>query len=86
MIPIGKENCRIAREPTPVKLILVIFGVLVAGAAHAQNAPWCLQSSNESSQRCTYASFQQCLADRVGTEFCIQNSTYQASTPSIRRR
>jgi hypothetical protein len=69
-----------------VKLILVILGILGASAARAQNAPWCLQSSSESSQQCTYASFQQCLADRVGTEFCIQNSTYRASTPPIRRR
>ena len=40
-----------------MKLILVIVGVLVASAAHAQNAPWCLQSSGESAQHCTYGSF-----------------------------
>jgi hypothetical protein len=69
-----------------VKLILVIFGVLVVSAAHAQNAPWCLQSSGESAQHCTYGSFQQCLAERRGNGFCIQNSTYQPSTRTIRRR
>src|SRR6202007_1392478 len=47
------------------KLILVTFGILGAGVARAQNAPWCLESS-EGSLRCTYATFQQCLADRPG--------------------
>jgi hypothetical protein len=60
-----------------VKLILVIFGVLVVSAAHAQNAPWCLQSSGESGLHCTYATFQQCQANRFGNGFCIQNSTYR---------
>jgi hypothetical protein len=82
MIPIKKRTT----APRAVKLILVIFGILGASAAHAQNAPWCLQSSGEGSLHCTYATFQQCLADRKGNGFCIQNSTYQASTPSIRRR
>jgi len=69
-----------------MKLILATFGVLVASAAHAQNAPWCLQPSGDRSQQCIYATFQQCLADRGGNGFCIQNSTYQPSAPSIRRR
>jgi uncharacterized protein DUF3551 len=60
-----------------VKLILVIFGILGASAAQAQNAPWCLQTSSDGSLHCTYATFQQCLADRArGSDFCIQNSTY----------
>jgi Protein of unknown function (DUF3551) len=69
-----------------VKLILAIFGILSASAAQAQNAPWCLQPQGEGSLHCTYATFQQCLADRTGNGFCIQNSTYQPSSPSIRRR
>jgi hypothetical protein len=70
-----------------VKLILAIFGILSASAAQAQNAPWCLQTSSDGSLHCTYATFQQCLADRAGgSDFCIQNSTYQPSSPSIRRR
>ena len=68
-----------------MKLILVILGVLVASAAHAQNAPWCLEPSGDNSLH-FYATFQQCLADRAGNGFCIQNSTYQRSAPSIRRR
>jgi|SRR5215469_13616013 len=35
-----------------MKLILVILGVLVASAAHAQNAPWCLQPSGDQSLHC----------------------------------
>jgi hypothetical protein len=74
-----------------MRLLLIIVGIVSAtilfgASAGAQNAPWCMQSSTESSQRCIYATFQQCSADRVGTEFCIQNSTYQPSTPTIRRR
>jgi Protein of unknown function (DUF3551) len=68
-----------------VKLILAIFGMLSASAAQAQNAPWCLQTSWDGSLHCTYATFQQCLADRTGSNFCIQNSTYQPPS-SIRRR
>ena len=69
-----------------MKLIVVILGVLVASAAHAQNAPWCLQPSGDNSLHCVYATFQQCLADRAGNGFCIQNSTYQPSAPSNQRR
>src|SRR5215469_5286741 len=66
----------------------VIVGVLVATTAHAQNAAWCLKPAGDrgSTQRCTYASFQQCLADRTGNGFCIQNSTSQPPSPPIRRR
>jgi Protein of unknown function (DUF3551) len=71
-----------------MKIILVIFAILDAsvGTARAQNAPWCLQPSGDNSLHCVYATFQQCLADRGGNGFCIQNSTYQPSAPSIRRR
>jgi hypothetical protein len=68
-----------------MKLILVILGLLVASAAHAQNAPWCLQSF-DGSPRCTYATFQQWLVNGSGSGFCVQNSTYQPSSPPIRRR
>jgi Protein of unknown function (DUF3551) len=70
-----------------MKLILVVFGILTATAAHAQNAPWCLQPSGDNSLHCVYATFQQCLADRTGgSDFCIQNSTYQPPSSTIRRR
>jgi hypothetical protein len=76
------------RGTRAVKFVLVIFGILSASAAQAQNAPWCLQSSAlDGSLRCTYATFEQCLVDRQAKNgFCTQNSTYQASSPSIRRR
>ena len=90
MIPTRKRTTALpgVRGTRTMKLFLFIFGILGASAAQAQNAPWCLRPGGEggSTQRCTYASFEQCLADRTGNGFCIQNSTYQASTPSIRRR
>ncbi len=71
-----------------MKLILVVFGILTASAAHAQNAPWCLQSSAlDGTLRRTYATFEQCLVDRQAKNgFCTQNSTYQPSSPPVRRR
>jgi hypothetical protein len=71
-----------------VKLIPVIFGILGASAAQAQNAPWCLQTSSLGGyQSCTYATFEQCLVDRAAKNgFCTQNSTYQPASPAIRRR
>jgi hypothetical protein len=70
-----------------VKLIIVLFGML-GTTAHAQNSPWCLQSSAmDGYLRCSYATFQQCLVDRQAKNgFCTQNSTYQTSSPAIRRR
>jgi hypothetical protein len=47
------------RGKRAVKLILVFFGILGASAAHAQNAPWCLETSWDGSLHCTYATFQQ---------------------------
>jgi hypothetical protein len=71
-----------------VNLIFVIFGILGASAAQAQNAPWCLQTSSLGGyQSCTYATFEQCLVDRAAKNgFCTQNSTYQPGSPAIRRR
>ena len=71
-----------------VKLIFVIFGILGASPAQAQNAPWCLQTSSMGGyQSCTYATFEQCLVDRAAKNgFCTQNSTYQPGSPAIRRR
>jgi hypothetical protein len=70
------------------KLLLVVFGILFASAAHAQNAPWCLQTSSLGGyQSCTYATFEQCLVDRAAKNgFCTQNSTYHLGSPAIRRR
>src|SRR6516164_9684476 len=87
----GKRRAGMARRSwyyrVAVKLIFVIFGILGASAAQAQNAPWCLQSSSDGSLHCTYATFQQCLVDRQAENgFCTQNSTYQPALPSIRRR
>src|SRR5215471_12442891 len=88
----GKRRAGIARRAwyyrVAVKLIFVIFGILGASAAQAQNAPWCLQTSSLGGyQSCTYATFEQCLVDRAAKNgFCTQNSTYQPGSPAIRRR
>src|SRR6516164_6897216 len=88
----GKRQARMARRSwyyrVAVKLIFVIFGILGASAAQAQNAPWCLQTSSLGGyQSCTYATFEQCLVDRAAKNgFCTQNSTYQPGSPAIRRR
>ena len=68
-----------------VKLVLVIFGILGASAAQAQNAPWCLQTSSLGGyQSCTYATFEQCLVDRAAKNgFCTQNSTYGGVSSAI---
>ena len=87
MIPTRKRTTAlpVVRRTRVVKLILVVFGILGASAAQAQNGPWCLQPGGEGgSPRCVYASFQQCLADRKGNGFCIQNST-QPYSPPIQR-
>src|SRR6516162_2214574 len=88
----GKRRAGMARRSwyyrVAVKLIFVIFGILGASAAQAQNAPWCLQTSSLGGyQSCTYATFEQCLVDRAAKNgFCTQNSTYRPGSPAIRRR
>src|SRR5215472_16825802 len=68
MIPPRKRTTALpgARGTRVVKLILVVFGILGASAAQAQNAPWCLRTSSMGGyQSCTYATFEQCLVDRA---------------------
>jgi Protein of unknown function (DUF3551) len=63
---------------------IFMFGGSIV-AAHAQGAPWCLQSDAfEGDRSCSYATFQQCLIDRNYLNgFCVQNSTYRS--PAYRR-
>lgn len=57
----------------------LVIAVFLGGitTAYAQGAPWCLQSDAfEGDRSCSYATFQQCLADRNYLNgFCVQNST-----------
>ena len=53
--------------------VLGVFALLVCveKPAHAQNQAWCLYKSyGDGYADCRYATFQQCLADRVGTGSC----------------
>ena len=50
--------------------VLAVFALLVCveKPAHAQNQAWCLYKSyGDGYADCRYATFQHCLADRVGT-------------------
>jgi hypothetical protein len=74
--------------------VLIVSTIYALGAsvatAHAQGAPWCLQSDAFDGERsCAYATFQQCSVDRNYLNgFCVQNSTYrpQARQQSSARR
>ncbi len=76
-----------------MRLLLLLSGICVAilgigTRAEAQNYPWCAQYSDTSgSKNCGFTTFQQWLADVNGVGgFCIQNSTYQPTPRSSRRR
>jgi Protein of unknown function (DUF3551) len=46
-------------------LVIAVFLGVSIPTAYAQGAPWCLQSDAfEGDRSCSYATFQQCLADR----------------------
>ena len=53
--------------------ILVIFAVGCAeNTAEAQNGAWCIYKSGDSdgTPQCRYATFEHCLADRLGSSTC----------------
>jgi Protein of unknown function (DUF3551) len=64
--------------------LLFILGVLVAvgriekPAEAQQNHPWCINKPDESPQ-CRYATFEQCLADRLGKGASCSPSPYPSS-------
>jgi hypothetical protein len=74
--------------------VLIVSTIYALGAsvatAHAQGAPWCLQSDAFDGDRSgSYATFQQCLIDRNYLDgLCVQTSTYRppASQQSSARR
>jgi hypothetical protein len=67
-----------------MRLLLFILGVLVAvgriekPAEAEQNNPWCINKPDESPQ-CRYATFEQCLADRLGKGASCSPSPYPSS-------
>lgn len=49
--------------------------------------PWCIIAGGRSGTlSCGFVSFEQCLQTRIGTDMCVQNPRYQASTLRASRR
>jgi Protein of unknown function (DUF3551) len=67
---------------------LAAFALGFAVPAQAQNYPWCLMSSAyEGASVCSYTSFDQCMATRLGIGgFCQTNPQFQASAAPTPRR
>jgi Protein of unknown function (DUF3551) len=65
-------------------LSLFILGVFAAtvctekSAASEQNYPWCINKPDTPPQ-CRYATFEQCLADRLGKGASCSPSPYRSS-------
>jgi len=67
--------------------VLGVFALLVCveKPAHAQNQAWCLYKSyGDGYADCRYATFQQRLADRVGTGSCSPSPYPSAPEPHTR--
>jgi hypothetical protein len=71
-----------------MRLSLFILGVFAAivyfeKPAEAQNGAWCLyhDGDGDGNPQCRYATFQQCLADRLGGSSCSP-SPYSSSPES----
>ena len=55
--------------------------MLSSGAGSAREYPWCLIDGGKDgsgSWSCGYASFEQCMATRIGTDMCNVNPRYAA--------
>jgi Protein of unknown function (DUF3551) len=67
-----------------MRLLLYILGVFATvvciekPAEAEQNYPWCINKPDESPQ-CRYATFEQCLADRLGKGASCSPSPYPSS-------
>jgi len=78
-----------------MRLLLFMLGVFAAivcfeKPANAQNGAWCLyiNGDGDGEPHCRYATFEQCLADRLGSNSCGP-SPYPSSPqspPSTRSR
>jgi hypothetical protein len=63
-----------------MRLLLITVGIVSAtilfgAAAEAQNAPWCLQSSGDSGQHCTYGSFS-AVSSRAPVEWFLYSKLH----------
>jgi hypothetical protein len=71
-----------------MRLLLIIVGALAAilcieKLAEAQNGAWCMyiDGDGDGEPHCRYATFEQCLADRFGSNTCSP-SPYPSSPGS----
>ena len=79
-----------------MRLLLFMLGVFAAAvciekSAEAQNGAWCIYKSGDGygNPQCRYATFEQCLADRLGKGGSCGPSPYPTSPqspPSTRPR
>jgi hypothetical protein len=75
MIAIARTRSVIA--PSVCLAAVMMF---IAGAAHAQNLPWCAIMDNDGTTQCNFATLQQCLQTLSGIGGrCIQNPAGNAS-------
>jgi|SRR5271166_2606363 len=65
-----------------MRLLLIIVGALAAivsieKLAEAQNGAWCMyiNGDGDGEPHCRYATFEQCLADRFGSNTCSPTSS-----------
>jgi len=72
-----------------MRLLLFILGVFAAVVciekpAEAQNGAWCMyiNGDGDGEPHCRYATFEQCLADRLGSNSCAPSSYPSAPGPS----
>ena len=52
--------------------LVLVAHVLTTSPAVVQYAPWC----SEGAESCTFYSFEQCMATRIGTDMCNANPRY----------
>ena len=68
-------------------ILAIGVSVIIIGTPAEANYPWCAQYGGAlgGAKKCSFTSFQQCLADVSGVGgFCIQNSTYHPTRGSRR--
>lgn len=71
-------------------LISAAFGasLLATGAAAQQDpslySPYCLRDGRAGTVICAYATFQDCLSVRIGTDDCMPNPRFPVTRPRSR--
>ena len=79
-------NARPGRRAAAI--LLAAAASSFAAPAQAQNYPWCLLSSGyEGGENCSFTTYDQCMATRLGIGgFCQVNNQYQATGAAASHR